>query len=420
MNNSNTFSIRHEIGFALMLIGVQTGTAIRNVVGIEMVNIIMAVSVLCVMNFKNLFSLKFPCWNKYFLLLWIFQIIELAYSTYCTEDISKYIPMHLYLMSITLALSTQDTGKEFRYADVFFMYLSLFITLVVAYQATHGFAGVYTSNEFYREDLGHSQMEQGGDKITMGRALLFSIICAIVYRQKYKWELLIKALAVGCAFVGLMMFNTRASMAVALICLVVYIIKKSQISSGASLFSGQSIRFVLKYLILASVLLSVLYFQIGYVKEMVDNLFFNLTRGILTLFGDNSLGIDESTIYRNTVMRNIFQEDSSFLELLFGHGYYTMYIDIPMFQAFYDFGIFGILYFILLGYNPARYIIKNNTAKAPVMMVLLFSIQYLLDQVYCGLPYFFFQFMPIILLVFFYYNNITNYGSLSISCASRQ
>lgn len=419
MNNSQYFSLRNEIGFALMLIGVQTGTAIRNVFGIELVNIIMATSVLCVMNFRNAFSFKFPCWNSLFLLIWIFQIIELIYSVNCRADISTYIPMHYYLLSITFALSSQNKGLDFRYSDVIFMYLSSFISIVVAFQATHGFVGVYTTNEFYQADIGASQLEQGGDKITMGRALLFSVICSIVYKRRLIWELFVKVAVIACSFVGLMMFNTRASMIVSIVCLLLYIIKKSQLISGAAFLSKRTFNLIFKYALFVTALLLIVYIQIDYVHEMVDNLFYNFTRGVLTLFGDNSFGEDQSTIYRHTVMRKISQTETSIGELLFGHGYYTIYIDIPMFQAFYDFGIFGILYFIILGYIPTKYILKYNTSKVPVMIILLFAVQYLLDQAYCGLPYFFFQFIPIILLVFFYNNNNSNYESVSIPSTSR-
>lgn len=413
------FSLRNEVGFALMLIGVQTGTAIRNVWGIELVNIIMATSVLCVMNFRNAFSFKFPCWNNFFSLIWIFQIIELIYSLNCRADISTYIPMHYYLLAITFALSTQNKGLDFRFSDVIFMYLSAFISLVVAFQATHGFVGVYTTDEFYQADIGTSQLEQGGDKITMGRALLFSVICSIVYKRRHQWELFVKVVVIACSFVGLMMFNTRASMIVSIICLLIYIIKKSQLISGAAFLSKRTLNLFFKYSLFATTIFLIVYFQIDYVREMVDNLLFNFTRGVLTLFGDNSFGEDQSTIYRHTVMRKISQTETSIGELLFGHGYYTIYIDIPMFQAFYDFGIFGILYFIILGYMPAKYTLKYNTTKVPVMIILLFAVQYLFDQAYCGLPYYFFQFMPIILLVFFYNNNNSNYESVFIPSTSR-
>ena len=121
------------------------------------------------------------------------------------------------------------------------------------------------------------------------------------------------------------MFNTRASMIVSIICLLIYIIKKSQLISGAAFLSKRTLNLFFKYSLFATTIFLIVYFQIDYVREMVDNLLFNFTRGVLTLFGDNSFGEDQSTIYRHTVMRKISQTETSIGELLFGHGYYTIY-----------------------------------------------------------------------------------------------
>lgn len=408
MNNNSYFSIRNEIGFALMLIGVQIGTAIRNAFGIELVNIIMATSVLCVLNFKNLFSIKMPSYNVFFSFLIIFQIIELLYASFCKKDISNLIPMHLYLMSIAIALSTQDKGKDFRYADVLFFYLGLFITIVVAYQATMGFTGIFTSNIFYREDIGTSQMEKGGDKITMGRAILFAVISSIVYTPRFKVEHVIRVICVIAAFVGLIMFNSRSPMVMSFMCLLVYMIKKSQLKSRVSFFSYRTFTKLFIYLLPVMVVLVITYLSVDYVAESIDNIFSSAIRGLLTLFGDKSMGVDLSADYRHEVIRKIGNADYSLFDYILGAGYFTIFIDIPIVQAFYDFGIWGIVYLFLLLIMPLFFLLKYNTSKAPVMIVLLFSLQYLFDQFYCGLPYWFFQYIPITLLSFFYYNSKSN------------
>lgn len=413
------FSLYNEIGFVLMLIGVQFGTAIRNVWGIELVNVIMATSVLLTVDYKNLVSFKFPSYSKFFALLWIFQIIELFYAAYCTRNVTQYIYMHQYLLAITFSLSTQTPNRHFHYLDRLFLYSSGFIAVVVAYQATMGFTGLYTENIFYNEYIGHSQMEEGGDKITMGRALLFSIICAIVYKTHYKFEYLVRILIVVFAFLGLFMFNTRASIVTAIICLVMYYYKKVTYNYGIEVKNPLLKNFFFPVFITFSFFLFS-YYTIDYVHVTIDHLYESLTRGIFTYWGDYSMGEDESTSYRYKTIQKILTDQYSFKDILFGKGYYTIYIDIPMFQAFYDFGLWGILYFLILGYWPVKYVVKMNTKQIPVMMVLLFSIQYLFDQLYCGLPYFFFQFMPIILLVFFYNNNKNNYELVSVPGTGRQ
>lgn len=232
------FTIKAELGFVLMLIGVQLGTAIRNVFHIELVNLLMVLSFLFVIDYRNLSRLRFPSWNKGFKWIIIFDIVEFIYLIFNFGAISEFLQYHLYLLFIIIAISTQTKDLHINRLPIFLFITTAFISITVGYQATQGFSGIYTENVFYNETTNSSGLAEGGDKITMGRALLLCIISCIVFFFKGKYFPIICSGLIAVSFIGLFMFGTRASMACAFLCLFLYIGKKY----GFNIFASQKLK----------------------------------------------------------------------------------------------------------------------------------------------------------------------------------
>lgn len=399
------FPLRVEIGFMLMIVGVQFGTALRNVLHVEMVNIFMMLSVLLVCNGTNLYRMKFPSWNRYFGLIILFNAVELFYLMFNSEAISETLQYHLFLICSILAISTQNRNLNTRYLSYIIFIAAAFITIVIGYQVTNGFTGLYLENVLYDSETGTFGLSEGGDKITLGRAMLLCIVSCIVFFKKKKYYLILCSGLIALSFIGLFMFSTRASIVCAVLCLFIYLGKKY----GFDIFTTPKL--VLSIFIVF-VTVSVLYLLNPYVQASLDHFLTGTLRGIFTMFGSDEYGTDASTITRYYTMQRAFSfwedENFSIITMLVGHGYFPFYIDVPIIQAFYDFGCWGFLYFFIMIILPVKYIMKH-TCNDAIIIIQLFAVQYLLDQFYCALPYYHFQFMPLVLLLFFYSNNKGNY-----------
>lgn len=399
------FSIRTEIGFMLMIVGVQFGTAIRNVFHVEMVNIFMILSVLLICNVANLYHLKFPSWNRYFGLIILFNFVELFYLMFNSDVASETLQYHLYLIASILAISTQNRNLNIRYLSYIIFAVAGFITMVIGYQVTNGFIGVFLENVLYDSETGTFGLAEGGDKITLGRAMLLCIVSCFVFFLKRKYFPILCSGLIALSFIGLFMFSTRASIGCAFLCLFLYLGKKY----GFNIFASKRLKLILGVVF---ILVLGLYVSDTYIQESLDNFVTGTLRGVFTMFGSNEYGIDESTITRYHTMKKAFSfwnaENFSIITMIFGHGYFPFYIDVPVIQAFYDFGCWGFLYFFIMIVLSARYIMKHTHNDA-IMIIQLFAVQYLLDQFYCALPYYHFQFMPLVLLLFFYSNNKENF-----------
>ena len=395
------FSLKTELGFMLAIIGVQLGTAIRNVFHIEMVNLLMTLSVVLTCNLVNLCQMRFPSWNRFFGWIIFFNVVELTYLCFHSKVIPDFLQFHLYLICLILAISTQQRGLHIRNLSFFIFIASAFITIVTGYQVTNGFTGLYMENILYDSETGTFGLAEGGDKITIGRALLLCIISCFVLFFKRKYFPILCIILIAFAFVGLFMFSTRASIACAFLCLFIYLGKKY----GFNIFASKKLKLVL--LLVLFIVLG-LYFSDSYVQENLDTYTEGLLRGVFTMLGSNEYGTDASTITRYYTMQKAFSfwnaQNFSIITMIVGHGYFPFYIDVPVIQAFYDFGCWGFLYFFIMVLLPIRYIMKRTDNDA-IIIIQLFAVQYLLDQFYCALPYQHFQFMQFILLLFFYYNN---------------
>jgi len=392
-----------ELGLVLVLIGMQFGTALRNIFpDLELVYVIMGVSVICVCNFKNFLNYKFPIYNKWYGLIIIFQFILLIYAGFADRD--DFLFYHLYIIFLTISISSNNRNLIFPNFLRIVLYVSGFISLVVLYQATFGFN--YLNSGGY-EETGRLWLTEGGDPITIARALTINIIALLLYKPTLYYEKLLKILFVISSIIGLFSFSTRGAMLALLISFVLYYWNvngiKSQLSRGEKIKRGA-------YILAFIVILILLYNKSDYFYDKIIAFFDNLSRGITTYFvGAGNNNVDVSTMERNLKMKRVFDtynDNISWFNIFFGNGYYTLYIDIPIVQAFFDLGIFGFIYFLITMYLPFKANIYRTANYYPYLFIKLCTIQIFLDQLFNGLPYYFTQYTPIILVIFFQRNII--------------
>ncbi len=412
-NDKSYFSLVKELGFALMLVGVQFGTALRNVFpSLELVNILMFLSFIFSLNINNIRQFKLPSWNNYFLLVITFVVISLFYSIMFPCPLKfKYLSdkiffMQLYILGIIFSLSSQSRNMNFVYFQRIIFYLSGFICIVILYQVTKGFSGISLDNAFYNPDTDTNSMKEGGDKITMGRALFLCFAATIVLPTKNLFEKLLKPFLIVSIFLNLYMFNSRASIAICIISVLIYFWKTKNKNNKKSRKISKVTYITLSLFTL--IMLIYLYNSNSIFNTAINLGVYNLKSGFSSYFmGNNSVTFDSSAAYRFQSRLLFWQNltNSNFLQFIFGHGFLPYYYDFPLIQVFNDLGLLGfILYFIILIYTPIKFIFFKSTTISHIIIVQLFAFHYVLDQFYCGLPYWSMQYMPILLLVFFYKN----------------
>ena len=219
MEKVNYYSLRQEIGLVLSIVGMQFATILRNVVKIECTQLVMLLSVLLIINYKNAFNIRF---NKGLTLLFIYQIYCSVWffthdyynsidHTYDEASVSKMIFYHLYLIMLMYSLCTIRIRKEFRYFLRISFYVGLFIMIEILDQVTLHFTTLTNMNLLAEN---YNQLAEGGDKSTLGRALLFLLFVCVVYKGSNKFERYLRFGAIAGSWICLFMFNTRASMAV--------------------------------------------------------------------------------------------------------------------------------------------------------------------------------------------------------------
>ena len=154
MEKVNYYSLRQEIGLVLSIVGMQFATILRNVVKIECTQLVMLLSVLLIINYKNAFNIRF---NKGLTLLFIYQIYCSVWffthdyynsidHTYDEASVSKMIFYHLYLIMLMYSLCTIRIRKEFRYFLRISFYVGLFIMIEILDQVTLHFTTLTNMN----------------------------------------------------------------------------------------------------------------------------------------------------------------------------------------------------------------------------------------------------------------------------------
>lgn len=396
IENNTYFNFRVEIGLILIIIGMQLGTAIRNFTkGVDLVDFIMILSLILVIDYRNLFKLRFPRLNIFSLLLIWFQSLIVIYAIYSGRGTRQLYSYHIYIIAIILSLATQNRDKEFKSFFKILFYITGFISFVIFMQATNGGTELVTS--YY--GTGKLWLEFGGDPVSTSRGLVIGIISTLMYECKSISEKVLKAIFIIFSIIGLLSFSNRSSIVISIVILCVFLLSKYS--------KKVSIRTIIKQMILFSILILMfitIYNTSEYLNTQINGLIDSINKGFYTFLGDTSYGIDSSAATRVALRSRVFDIISNefrFYNYLFGYGYNNFYVDMPILQIFLDMGILGFtMYFVYIIYIPLQIFIQKNTTDIG-LFIKLFLVQMVMDQFYCGLPYYYFYFTPAILIITF-------------------
>lgn len=379
-----------SFGLVLLFVGMQLNTALKNVVpGFDIVAIIMFASFACLLDVGGLKKIKV---NTQILGLTCFQIMLLIMALLSGQKTGQLISYHLFLIAAILALVSNNRYIEYKNFGRYMFYVSGFISLVVLYQATSGFSELQLSFE----GTGKLWLSEGGDPITLPRAIQMNVIACLFYRKKNKIEKILTPCFILSDVIGLFSFSNRSTIMICAILFGIWIAKNFKTINASKLLLGMAV----------GVIVIVLLIRNPYFSDKFSLIYDSGRRGIRTLLG---LGgkIDSSALSRIDALNRVKAEINQvgFIKsFLFGLGYNHAYLDRPIIQGFVDLGILGGLLYAYYGFLiPLKKIItfrkREQVPNKAWLFVVLMAIQTLMDQLITGIPYYFFLWTPTIFFV---------------------
>lgn len=393
---------RFNIGVVLISQGLALTNLIRAIAGqnlSSLVNIIMALGVLLMFDYRELRRLRLHIHGSMMVITTLFMLYTLARALiveYTYSD-SANIIYTIFGVALALALSTNTEWKnEENFVPILF-FVSGILSIVCAWFFTDGFTNFTSSiNGIY-----DSSGTLIADRLTMSGIPFTSLITCICYKAKSNKILVLKFIfaltSVMCMFIVM-----RRALILSLIVAVLYAVyakafRKKEISMNSFLRAVA----VLAAIIIIVFILS----KTEWFGENLTRLVEFTQRGFGTLFGNTSYGVDASAQTRVNLRNQILDEYSSYsiAEMLFGKGYMYMYLDFPLLQAFIDLGITGgVFYLIIVLIYPVKRCLRPYADNTGLYLQLTI-LRYVFNAFYVGIPYGYSVYFPCMLLMFYAY-----------------
>lgn len=383
---------KKSLGLVLVFIGMQFNTAVKNVIpGINFSMVIMLLSAILLLDLKGFFRIEI---SKKMLILMMFQLILLFFAIASNKSTTQLISFHLYLLAIIFVLSTNKEYVQFACFGKVLFWISGFIAFVVLFQATNGF--VQLSLSF--DNTGKLWLDQGGDPITMSRALELNFIACLYYKEKNKLEKIATLIFIVADIVGILSFSNRSVTACTII--VFFIWCRENLGRRIDIKKAVTI-------IVAVTVIAFLGTRVTYFSDKIDSMYMAMTSGLKTLLGFDTAVFDPSAATRVRILADINKEfGNNFVKnFLMGLGYNYTYVDRPIYQIFFDLGILGlILYMYFLLFIPLKILLKQLNRRENYNgaweIIVYSTIQILVDQFLTGLPYYYYLWTPTIFILF--------------------
>ena len=365
-SNSNYICLRPSlikcIGVSFVALGILLGNILYDFLGkgINYANLFMALGVLFIIDYKNLFSFKFPSFKKImlfplFLQIYILLAFLLSDSTKIASMDSKFTDLFYILFIILLIIALSSNEKNLCWDNA--IYPLFYISTIIVFLAVFK---IISTNDYNFSN--RFVFESGGDPLTFGIGLSICLISFLLIKPRIFFEKILKLCDLIFLVICEMAFQSRTGLLACTIVLIFYIFILIRLNNMNKL----KIIKILLILFFVILIICIIVSNNPFLKSIFENLFNFAKRGLFTFFGDSSNGVDASAAERIIYRKRAFEiiNSSNFFELLFGNGYMTMYVDIPILQAFLDLGFIGfLLYFSVVIFYPLYNIISYKKYK---------------------------------------------------------
>jgi len=386
-----------NIGFALVLVGVPLGMYMNFMFpqALKWSNAFMIVSVLLIIDYKNLFTRKFPSFNKVFIWILAFQLLMLFYGFFSDNISSQLFSFHLYIIALIISLSTNSNRLNYDRIIIYTFIFSSICVLLGIYFISQGL--IVFSEELWnlrQEDESYFILES----FTVSNGAVINVICSLFLFAKHNRKRnLFALLFIALSFYVLFAVGKRTPIVVSIFAILFFLYKNAGINRN--LF-WQSIKFSL----LSIILIVVLYLSIDATQITVDKFWHDLSNGILNILGNTSTSDNSDSAMARYEFRlwayDYIKREFNVFNFIFGAGYMTKWLDNPILQSYLDMGVLGILFYVgLVLVFPIRTLCRKriNTLVFFAALLCLYNVSSAINS---GHPYQYFKYTYIVLLAF--------------------
>jgi hypothetical protein len=379
----NYWGKRVDMGLVLLVMGISCGRIIFEILKIDQITVsysfsylLMIVGLFLIIDYKNLFSLRLPRLNNN-TLNYIAFLLYIIFSLAFSERAEKANFFHMFFsLAAVLAISTQERNKTSEKFIEYMFWVGLCYTVYCGYLSTNGFKDF----NFYSVQA----LDYGASKMSTTRGILYAFTAMILYKEKNLFEKCLKYLFVLCAVFTMMKVRVRTVLLSLCITIIVYIFIKTA-------FKGNKIG--RKKLIQMAVSWTITIILVVLLCHLIPTLGNKIVSSVNTtveaigsfLSGDGS---DYSAGVRTQILdwvKEHYKNKINIFNFIFGFTY-TRYLDMPLLQAFFDFGLAGLLYVYYMVAKPLAFV--RRTDYTPFQMfIVLFMVQNIIDQIAYMTPY---------------------------------
>lgn len=381
-----------EIGILLIIFGVTVGNLLYEFLGksINIVNISMFLGVILIGDYRRLLSLKWPYPKIDCIIIFIFQNILLLYLiAYCNQYLkSGFVDFSYVLFVLVLIVMINSNGYSVRMNNLvnYLFYFSFFILLLISFVIFRtGFSTRFT-------------FTSGADPLAMGLGITSCLATILIYNPTSIYKKVIKFMSIFLFIYCELAFNCRTAIVSSILIILINIIQNIRIGGKKNLNLKKFFNTFFKILSLI-VLIYTIYTKVAEIKILIDTTIEFIGNGIKALYMGEGYGVDASANTRLITRREALRiiSSSNLFQLLFGHGYMKMYVDIPILQAFLDLGIIGgSVYFYIIFIIPLKLIVsrqyinlarRDNEYKERYLLFTLLSLPIIIKQFGSATPY---------------------------------
>ncbi|WP_288390599.1 O-antigen polymerase [uncultured Acinetobacter sp.] len=380
-----------EIGIALVLLGVPIGMYLNYFFGNSTFfsQVVMLISLLFIINYRNLVTFKFYKVGFTLLYILIFQIICILYAIYAVDF--QFLNMHLYLIFLIICLTLVDYKNLSITNTIFYIFLlSSFCSILGAYFL---YKGLLVGREVW--DIKQYSDNYALEIFTVAYSSLISFTCCLYYLEKKKFYFLSFIMMLLNVYV--IIGGGKRSPFIAL-----FFIYLTWFISSKSINKFKAIFLIAIFLAIMSIL--ILFNQDYY--NALDKIISSTLLGVQAFMGNsNVLDQTGSASYRVGLREwsyTLINLRFNFINYFFGYGYMTRWLDNPILQSFLDMGILGLFFYSTIIIMTPLVFLSKNTSKEQILFFTL-CIYAIITCFSSGNPYLYIKYIPVIIFVYFYY-----------------
>lgn len=265
------------------------------------------------------------------------------------------------------------------YVEVGFWFCGVFslITLLLLLKKT---GGALFANDIISEDG-----ETLFNRSTIGAIGFKSFVMVLAYQPQTHWKTMVRRVFLILAITVLIASTRRGGYMGAIVACVLHY--RNCREHGGEVDLDKAIKKVLS-VVFCIVLILVLYANNSFIRETFGRAGESLFKGIRTFLGLDSS--DMAVSMRTSSAKRVIDQylhNSTAKQVLLGRGYMTTWVDVPIVQAFWDLGLLGGIFFIVIQFIiPVRYLAQKAETQG-IRAAQYLTAMSMMEGVMSGYPY---------------------------------